>query len=202
MSVNAQVLCHHIAQLTSSVMTDRLASIARHQTQGSQVDWQDALQSALTKLLEKLNLGKFHGDESDFIHWASIVAKRYIIDLVRVSKRHDCAQSLDQTFADTNQTLLESLPDPFCEYDALEQVDLILKSRAAIHRLDREYPQRQYLKLWQGLIQKKPQSQIARELGMKRQSDVSRRKTEIIAKLSIELDIVNRTSSVTMTVLE
>jgi hypothetical protein len=81
--VDTQRLHNYSTKLTSSEMTDRLAKIARRQTQGSKVDWEDALQSALTKLLEKLDIGKFHGDESDFIRWASIVAKHYIIDLVR-----------------------------------------------------------------------------------------------------------------------
>jgi hypothetical protein len=110
--------------------------------------------------------------------------------LVRAAKKHDYFQSLDQRLVDTDQTLLETVPDPFDESAALEQLDLILKARIAICKLDQTYPKRQYLKLWQCLIQQKPQSQIALELGMKRQSDVSRRKSEIIAKLAIELGVV------------
>jgi RNA polymerase sigma factor (sigma-70 family) len=186
----------HRAKLIAPETLDQLARIAKRQIKGSQVDWEDARQSVLTKLCTQLDAGKFHGDESDFIRWVSVVAKNHIRDLVRAAQRHACTDSLDEKPRGSDQTLLEIIKtaNPMDEadqsfLDILEKIDQYMRVRAAIHDLDQRNPHRQYLKLWQGLVAEKTQSQIALELGLKRQSDVSRRKAELIAKLGIELGV-------------
>jgi RNA polymerase sigma factor (sigma-70 family) len=183
------------ARLVSPEILDQLDRIANSQINRSdQVDLEDARQSVLAKLCTKLDAGKFHGDESDFIRWVSVVAKNHIRDLVRASQRHAHIDSLDEELGESGQTLLDRTitANPLDEadqslLDILEMVDQHIRLRAAIHDVDQRDPQRQYLKLWQGMVAEKTQGQIASELGLKRQSDVSRRRKELIARLAIEL---------------
>jgi DNA-directed RNA polymerase specialized sigma24 family protein len=71
-------------RLTQSAHIDRINQIARKQTRGSNVDWEEAVQVAQLKLLTAVRAGKFRqGNEQDFDRWASTVARFAIIDLVR-----------------------------------------------------------------------------------------------------------------------
>ncbi|MBE9028207.1 sigma-70 family RNA polymerase sigma factor [filamentous cyanobacterium LEGE 11480] len=174
-----QLLCHpdHIK---------RIERIARKQTRGSGLDWQDAAQSAQTKLLKAFRAGKFRqGDAAAFYRWASSVARFEIIDLVRKEKRQRCS-SLDQTLSEGQTTWLELVADDFNALDSLVQNDLVEQAIAAIFELDAAQPDKCFLKLWQAKLTGKRQTDLATELGLT-QSAISKRWKELIRKLTAHL---------------
>ena len=123
-------------RLTTPAHLDRIEQIARKQTRGSNVDWQDALQTAQIKLIVSIRAGKFsYGTEQDFDRWATTVARFEIIDLVRKSKCREW-DSIDRALVD-NLTVLETISDPFNPLTALETADLVVRVRAAILDLDK-----------------------------------------------------------------
>jgi RNA polymerase sigma factor (sigma-70 family) len=160
-------------RLTQSAHLDRINQIARKQTRGSNVDWEEAVQVAQLKLLTAVRAGKFRqGNEQDFDRWASTVARFAIIDLVRKEK----AQS----------SLVIEPPDPFDALEALAQAEAVLAVRAAIKELDRQYPDRGYSLLWLGKVQEKKQSELAQELGLS-QGAISKRWQELLHRLAVVL---------------
>lgn len=164
----------------------RLQRIARKQTRGSGLDWEDAFQSAQIKILQAYRAGKFyHGDAFAFWRWASSVARFEIIDLVRKDKRQKCA-SLDQKICEGETTWLEFVADDFNALDSLVQSDLVERAIAAIHTLDAEQPDKAFLKLWEAKVKGIRQTDLAAELGMT-QSAISKRWKELIQKLIIHL---------------
>lgn len=152
--------------------------IARKQTRGTRVSWEDAKQVAYEKVLQATQAGKFRtGGVEEFYHWAATVARFAIIDLVRHEQQFNC-QSLDQNIPGTDVPLSEAIADEFNLSDAFERADLVLKAIEAIALLDRRHPDRGYLKLWQAKIQGKSQAQLAAELGVT-QGAISKRWKEL-----------------------
>ena len=67
--------------------------------------------------------------------------------------------------------------------EATERADLILKAIEAIYQLDQQYPHQNYLKLWQGKIDGKTQTQLASELRIS-QSEISKRWQELLGRIA------------------
>ncbi len=152
--------------------------IARKQTRGTRVSWEDAKQVAYEKVLQATQAGKFRtGGVEEYYHWAATVARFAIIDLVRHEQQFHC-QSLDQNIPGTDVPLSETIADEFSLLDACERADLVLKAVEAIALLNRRYPDRGYLKLWQGRVEGKSQAQLAAELGVT-QGAISKRWKEL-----------------------
>jgi RNA polymerase sigma factor (sigma-70 family) len=169
-----------------------IEKIARKNTRGTAIDWEDAAQTAHVKLFQAVTAGKFRtGEINQFYRWSKKVARLAIIDLVRQDKQRHCT-SLDQTIPGTNLSLLETIPDEFDVLDAVERTDLINRAIAAISALDHRYPNRGYQKLWQGKVQGKTQVELIADLGLKSQGAVSKRWRELLERLAEELGLLPR----------
>jgi RNA polymerase sigma factor (sigma-70 family) len=169
----------------------RIAQIARKQTRGSGVDWEDAAAAAQCKILQAFRSGKFrHGDAAAFHRWACSVARFEIIDLVRKDKREHCA-SLDQTLYEGDTTWLEMVADDFNALESLVRSDLIERAIAAIVALDQAQPEKCFLKLWQAKLTDKRQAELAAELGLT-QSAISKRWKELTHQLTAQLGWLDR----------
>jgi RNA polymerase sigma factor (sigma-70 family) len=168
--------------------------IARRQTRGTSVLWEDAAQSAHAKVLQALQAGKFRqGGINEFYCWAATVARFEIIDLVRRERYRNCA-SLDRPIPGTDVLLSETIADPFNLLDAVERSDLALRAIEAIALLDQRYPDRAYGLLWQGRVQGKHQTQIAAELGLT-QGAVSKRWKELVRRVAETLELLDDAST-------
>jgi RNA polymerase sigma factor (sigma-70 family) len=178
--------------LIDSEHQQRLVRIARKQTAGSPIEWEDAVQIAQMKVLQALRSGKFRqGEPADFYRWAATVARFEIIDLVRKAKINPCS-SLDANLPGTNLAVLDTIADKF-EFDAaetLERADLVLRAIAAITTLDRQYPQRGYQILWNGQVAGTKQAQLAVEIGIT-QGEVSKRWQELVGRVAEVLGLVS-----------
>lgn len=156
--------------------------IARKQTRGTAVPWEDAVQAAQSKVLQMLQAGKFYaGGLQEFYRWTATVARFEIIDLVRREVHRTCI-SLDGTLPGTTVRLSETIADPFDAMETVERSDVVLRAIEAIVKLDRQFPDRAYYQLWQGRVLGKSQTQIAAELGLT-QGTVSKRWTELVRRL-------------------
>lgn len=167
----------------------RVERIARKYTRSTLIAWEDAAQAAHEKVLKVTQAGKFRqGGVEEFYHWAATVARFEIIDHVR-KHNHWNWESLDQLIPGTNLPLSETLVDEFNLLDTVERADLVLRAIEAIAQLDRCYPDRGYLKLWQGQVQEKNQSQLATELGVT-QGAISKRWKELTKCLAQALNLL------------
>ncbi|MEQ9625289.1 sigma-70 family RNA polymerase sigma factor [Coleofasciculus chthonoplastes] len=172
----------------------RIEKIARKNTRGTAVSWEDAAQTAHTKVFQALTAGKFRqGGVQDFYHWAAMVARFAIIDLVRKEKKQNCT-SLDQTIPGTNLPLLETIPDEFNLLDTVERTDLVSRAIDAISLLDKRHQNRGYKILWAGKLKGRTQVQIAADLDLKTQSAVSKRWHELLERLAEELGFLPPTT--------
>ena len=162
----------------------RITQIAHKQTRYTNVDWQDALQTAQLKLVKGLRAGKFTGTEAEFDRWALIVAKFAIIDLVRSSMRHR-TQSIDQLSAE-NLAIIDTLISLDNELTNIESADFAWQVQEKVLYLDRLYPTRCYYRLWVGKVNDQTQGELAQELGLT-QGTISKRWQELIAHLTLEL---------------
>jgi RNA polymerase sigma factor (sigma-70 family) len=186
-------LIDYEARLTAPQHLHGIAQIARKQTQGTRVDWQDASQAAQLKLITAVRAGKFSGGGiADFHRWAMTVAKYEIIDLVRKSRYRD-GESIDRLLYGEGQTILDTLADPIDTMTILERRDLLESIDRAVCHLDRLFPERQYARLWACKLNERTQTAIAKELGIT-QGAVSKRWQELLAKLLIELGIESHRS--------
>jgi RNA polymerase sigma factor (sigma-70 family) len=165
----------------------QLEQIARKNTRGSGVDWEDARNAAQYKILKAVQSGKFrYGDADAFYRWASSVARFEIIDLVRKDKREHCT-SLDQPIGSEGETSwLELVADDFNALDSLVRSDLVERAIAAIVALDQAHPEKCFLQLWQAKLTNKRQADLAAELEIT-QSAVSKRWKELTQQLIIHL---------------
>jgi RNA polymerase sigma factor (sigma-70 family) len=162
----------------------RITQIAHKQTRCTNVEWQDALQTAQLKLVKGLRAGKFTGTEAEFDRWALTVAKFAIIDLVRSSMRHH-TRSIDQLSED-NLAIIDTLTNVDDGLANIESADLVWQVRERVLSLDRLYPTRSYYRLWLGKVNDQTQAEIAQELGLT-QSTISKRWQDLIAQLALEL---------------
>lgn len=177
------------SRLSAPIFNQRLHRLARKQTKGTTVIWEDAVQSALIKILQAVRLGRFRqGGAIEFDHWALTVARCEIIDLVRREKRRHCA-SLDAVLPGTDLLLSDTIADEFNELNSLERTDLVRRAIAAISELNQRHPEQNYLALWQGQVQGKTQTQLAEELGLS-QGEVSKRWRELLSRLTSALGLV------------
>ncbi|MEM7579267.1 MAG: sigma-70 family RNA polymerase sigma factor, partial [Cyanobacteria bacterium P01_A01_bin.80] len=94
-----------------------------------------------------------------------------------------------QTIVGTDMPLLETIADKFNLLEAVERANIIRVAIETIKKLDESYPERGYLLLWQGLVQGKKQTLLARELKVT-QGEVSRRRKELLQRLTQELGLV------------
>jgi RNA polymerase sigma factor (sigma-70 family) len=164
--------------LTTAQHLNRIEAIARKNTRGTAVYWEDALQVANLKLLQAVRAGKFReGDVNQFYHWTTRVAKFAIIELVRKEKRH-AQTSFDKTITATDLTLLETLPDGSNLLESLEDADLKLKILDCLNQLDRTHPKKHYRQICLGQAEGQTQVELARALGIT-QSAVSKRIKEV-----------------------
>ncbi|MBW4643873.1 MAG: sigma-70 family RNA polymerase sigma factor [Goleter apudmare HA4340-LM2] len=167
----------------------RLEKIARKYTRGTSLSWEDAVQTAHLKVFLAFQAGKFRqGSVEQFYYWAIAVARCVIIDSVRRESLRKC-QSLDDNIPGTDMSLLETIPDELSTLDAIERADLILQARESIYQLDKCYPHRNYLKLWQGKVDGKTQIQIATELRIS-QGEVSKRWQELLGRIAELLGVL------------
>ncbi len=180
--------CEHL--LSDPEYRRRVERIAFKYTRGTSISWQDAAQTSHMKVFQAVKGGHFHqGGAREFYCWAATVARFEIIDLIRKHSQQKW-QSLDQTLPGTDLSLLETIPDEFNLLDALERADLVYRAIEAITVLDRRYPNRGYLKLWQGKIQGKTETQLAVELGVS-QGEISKRlKKELAKRIAEELGLL------------
>jgi RNA polymerase sigma factor (sigma-70 family) len=171
----------------------RIKRIARKQTRGTTIDWEDAAQAAQIKILQALRQGKFHqGEPEAFYRWATTVARFEIIDLVR-KEQHRRHTSLDAALPGTDLARLDTIADEFNAADNLERTDLVLRAIAAITELDQRHPDRGYLILWQGQVAGKKQTQLAADLGVT-QGEVSKRWRELVGQVAAALGLVASTA--------
>lgn len=168
----------------------RVERIARKNTRGTSVSWEDAAQDAHLKVFQVAINRQFRwGGVRDFYCWAAAVAYHKVIDLVRREKRKQQqwrSKSLNQLIPETDIPLWETIADDLDLWDAVECADLVSKAVAAISKIDQRYPCRGYLKLWQGRVQDKKQSQLAVELGVS-QGEISKRWKELLGLIAAEL---------------
>lgn len=184
----------HEQLLITSEHRQRIEKIARKHTRGTSISWEDAAQTAHKKVLEALKAGKFRkGKVKEFYHWAAIVARNEIEDLVRKEKRRNFL-SLDETVPGTDLSRLETIADEFNSLDALERADFVLNAIDAIATIDRRYPHKHYLKLWQGLVQGKKQVQLVTELKIS-QGEISKRWKELVRRIAQELGLLQTEKS-------
>lgn len=175
--------------LTQSHHQIRIEKIARKYTKGTSISWEDAAQTAHIKVLEAVRAGKFRcGGIVEFYRWATTVARFEMIDLIRKEKQRHCI-SLDQPIAGTNLPLSETIADDFNLLDTVECADLIVKALDMVQILEHHYPDRHYLKLWQGQVQGKRQTELAVELGLT-QSAVSKRWKELVHRIAEALGLL------------
>lgn len=170
-------------RLSASEHLRRITQIARKQTRYTNVDWQDALQTAQFKLVKGLRAGKFIGTEAEFDRWALTVAKFAIIDLVRSSMRYQ-TQSIDRLSEDS-LAIIDTLTHFDNNIARIESANFAWQVRAKVLALDRLYPNRSYYHLWLGKVNDQTQSEIAQELGLT-QGNVSKRWQDLIARLALE----------------
>lgn len=154
-------------------------------------DWEDATQIAFEKVLQAAREGKFRQGNADYFYrWSTTVAHNCIKDLVRKKNReyqHFRAKSLNQTLSlDTDTTLDELTGTSINLWDSLETTDSLEQIELAIQRINEQYPPKNYLKIWQGLIADKKQIEIAQELNVK-QAEISKRKQELACLVWKEL---------------
>lgn len=177
------------SRLIEPIFRQRLYRLARKHTQGTTLVWEDAAQSAQIKILQAVRSGEFRqGGAMEFDHWALTVAKNAIIDLVRREKRRHCS-SLDAVILGTDSFLSETVADESDEPSNLERTDLVRCAIAAISNLNQRHPEQKYLALWQGQVQGKTQTQLAKELGLS-QGEVSKRWKELSSRLTSALGLV------------
>lgn len=164
--------------------------IARKNTKGTSVLWEDAAQDAHVKVLQAARTRRFcQGRVRDFYRWAAVVAQNEIIDLVRrEQRRQGFLKSLEQLIPGTDMPLWETIADDFNLSDAVERADLVLKAAEVVARIDQHRSSKGYLKLWRGRVQEKTQQQIAVEMGVA-QGEISKRWKELSGRIAEELGL-------------
>lgn len=166
-----------------------ITKIAQKYTRGNSISWEDAAQNAIMKIYEALNAGKFQGGIEEFQRWATVVAKRETINLVKKESLRN-HPSLDTPIPGTDLSIGDTIADEFNLLDAVTHAELILKVRQAIINLDSRYPKRNYLKLWQLRVANHNQIQQASALEIS-QGEVSKRWKQLVELITIELGLVN-----------
>ena len=140
--------------------------IARKQTRNTHISWEDALQTAYTKLWQATTQDRFrHGTPDDYCRWAARVCAFAIKDHLGHSQQQP-HHSLDQPIPGTDIPLVETLAYEFDSLDAIDRADLLSAILDILTELDRPKTQPIYLPIWQSLLMGKTQKQIAQELDL------------------------------------
>ncbi|NJM49086.1 MAG: sigma-70 family RNA polymerase sigma factor [Alkalinema sp. RU_4_3] len=141
--------------------------IARKQTRNTHIPWEDALQTAYTKLWQATLQNRFHsGTPDDYCRWAARVCAFAIMDYLQHSQQRP-HYSLDQPLPGTDIPLVETLTDEFDSLDAIDRADLLSAILDILAELDRKRDKPIYLLIWQSLLLGKTQKQIAQELNLR-----------------------------------
>jgi RNA polymerase sigma factor (sigma-70 family) len=173
-----------------------IEKIARKQTRGTAIAWEDAAQTAHEKILLAIQSGKFqYGSVAEFYRWSATIAHCTIIDLTRREKARP-STSLDVVVPGSNTLLIDTIADQVNLWEAIEQAELLVRVNVAIRTLDAQYPSRDYAKLWEAMILGKRQTQIANELNVT-QGTVSKRWRELTQAVMdafelLEVDAIQR----------
>jgi RNA polymerase sigma factor (sigma-70 family) len=178
----------------------RVEKIARKFTGSvSSLIWEDVAQEAHEKVIQALQAGKFQYQTTEKLYgWAATVAHHEISDIVKreqnFRKRFPC-WSLDRTIPGTDVPLSESIADSSEDLlTCLEQQEQVKNLTEVVNKLDRAYPDRNYLQIFRMKYSAEPmtQAQIAQALNIT-QSAISKRLRELSGLLAEELDILNMT---------
>lgn len=180
--------------LLDSNYHQKIERLAKKNTRGTNLSWEDAAQEARIKVLQAARNGKFRqGGVREFYKWAATVAFNVIIDLVRKDKRWRGDwywRSLDECIPGTDLPLGEVVADEFNLLESVEIADLVAKARDAVETLSATSPKKKYEELWRGLVAGKTQTQLAAELGVK-QAEISKRRRELLAKVGNILGLLS-----------
>lgn len=166
----------------------QINKIAHQLTKGTSISWEDAVQTAHEKVFIGLIQKKFQPEKGEFYFWAITVAKFAVIDLIRHEKPKN-GLSLEETVPGKDYILSDIIADDFNLLDAVEKADLILKVQEIVQKISQHYPKRKYLILWQGKLEEKTQTQLAKELGIT-QSGVSKRWKELTSRIAEALGLL------------
>lgn len=162
--------------------------IARKHTHRTSISWEDAAQTAYIKVMEAVKARKFRqGGIEEFYRWTTVVARFEIINFVKKEQKRNCP-SLDTNINGTDLSWIDTIPSQEDIFDSEERADLIIKAKAAIKTLDTRYPQRGYLKLWQGKVAGKHYTELMQELGVS-QGQISKLWNELVARVTVELGL-------------
>lgn len=175
--------------LQSSEYRRIIEKIARKQTRGTALAWEDAAQTAYEKILLAIQSNKFQrGGVAEFYRWSATIAHCTIVDLNRREKARQ-STSLDGMLSGSNTPLLDTIADQSNVWEAIEQAELLNKVNISIQTLDAQYPERGYLKLLEAKILGKRQTQIASELNIS-QGAVSKRWKELIQAIMTTFELL------------
>lgn len=176
--------------LSDGKYRQRIERVARKETAGTSLWWEDAAQEAHTKVISAIARGKFReGGVTKFYSWTAKVAQNCIRDLLR-RERQTWMNWQSLTMPGTDITLEKAIADYFDLADAVEQEDLAQKALEAVKVLDNRYPQKNYLRLVWGRFEGKKQSELAGELGVG-QSEISKRCRELALLVGKELGLLS-----------
>ncbi|WNZ46128.1 hypothetical protein Q2T42_30530 [Leptolyngbya boryana CZ1] len=120
---------------------------------------------------------EYFGGEKKFYQWSKLVARFALMDFARQTWRQSKMISVD------SHRIGEDLLAPTVEVE-YKMDDII----AAITLIDRQYPQKKYEMICQGLLQGKLQRTIARELGVS-ESEISKRKIQLRKFITSYLEV-------------
>ena len=137
------------------------------------------IQEIRAKVLKLINDIDFtwNGD-NEFYSWLEKVIENMIYGLIN--------EKIEEFIKEANPQLDNKL-------NLVDEVELnrsFQEIQSSVEIIDKRYPKKQFIKLWQGLIKGKKQGEIARELQVK-QGEVSKRKRELIEQVALELKIID-----------
>ncbi|MEO1432996.1 MAG: sigma-70 family RNA polymerase sigma factor, partial [Cyanobacteria bacterium J06633_8] len=172
-----------IKELENPNYREIIHKIARKYTLSTSISWEDAAQTAYIKVMEAVKAGKFRqGGVEEFYRWMTVVARFEIINFVKKEKKR-CCPSLDTNINGTDLAWIDTISSQEDIFDSYERADLIIKTKEAITTLDTRYPQRGYLKLWQGEVAGKHYTELMQELGVS-QGQISKLWNELVARVT------------------
>lgn len=173
----------------------KVEGLARKKTIDSLVSWEDAAQEARIKIIVGVRNQKFcWRGVGQFYQWAEKVIESAINDLFRKEKRLRGGElkdlSLDAPYSgDEEEGITQTIGDRQEDEKLSEAVKLaeeVGEVRAAVEKIDRRFPKKEFLTLWKGLLQEKDQSQQAADLAVK-QPEIAKRLKELSIRVAAEL---------------
>lgn len=121
----------------------------------------------------------------EFYSWTYKVAQNSIKDYLKRAQRQ--LYSLDQESPSTGHLRLDDVQDQSNDiWELLEHLEL----EALIKEIDHQYPARQYLSWWRGVVANQTQKEIAKELGIA-QATLANRRRELEIRLSERYGLID-----------